>query len=115
MLRKPELPPKPSKHLSKAASAWWVHVLDSFELEEHHLHLLKLACECLDRAETARIALSEQGTVYVDRFNCPRARPEVAQLRDATTQFAKLSRALDLDSAPPGAPGPRQPPSVRRA
>ena len=70
-------PPAPS-HLSSTARRWWHAVVAEYALEPHHLHLLKLACEALDRAEEARAALAVHGTTYLDRFNAPRLRPEVA-------------------------------------
>jgi len=43
--------------------------------------------------------------VYYDRFNAPKARPEVAIERDSRIAFARLVRELDLDlDAPTGAP-----------
>jgi hypothetical protein len=53
MLKKPESPLKPPKHLSKAAAAWFSHVVEEFELEMHHRQLLLLACEAMDRGESA--------------------------------------------------------------
>ena len=35
--------------------------------------------------------------VYYDRFNAPKARPEVAIERDSRIAFARLVRELDLD------------------
>jgi phage terminase small subunit len=77
------------------------------ELEAHHLRLLRLACESWDRAQTARMALAMHGTVYLDRFGQPRARPEVAIERDSRTQFARLVRELGFDVAHPDGRPPR--------
>ena len=113
MLKRPELPPKPPKHLSKAAAAWWKHVTAEYELEPHHLHLLKLACEALDRGESARAAIAVHGETYTDNNGNPRTRPEVAIERDCRIAFARLARELDLDTSPPAAPAPRRPPTLR--
>jgi hypothetical protein len=71
-----------------------------FRLEEHHERLLTLAGEAWDRATEAREALAEHGLTYVDRFDQPRARPEVAIERDSRLAFARLIRELDLDGEP---------------
>src|SRR5882757_4894876 len=84
-------------HLSDTTRRWWRSVVDTDQLEPHHLHLLRLACEALDRAEEARAALAS-GTTYRDRFNAPRVRPEVAIERDSRLSFARLCRELDLDT-----------------
>jgi phage terminase small subunit len=91
-------PPAPG-HLSAATRRWWHSVVDEYALEPHHLHLLRLACEALDRAEEARAALATHGTTYSDRFGAPRLRPEVAIERDSRLAFARLTRELDLDTA----------------
>ena len=53
----------------------------------------------------ARILLASEGLVYYDRFNAPKARPEVAIERDSRIAFARLVRELDLDlEAPTEAP-----------
>jgi phage terminase small subunit len=112
-LKKPELPPKPPKHLSKKAAKWFSHVTEEFELEPHHLHLLLLACEAMDRCESARAALAVHGEVYTDNHGNPRTRPEIAIERDNRIAFARLARELDLDTAPPAAPTARRPPTLR--
>jgi phage terminase small subunit len=92
--RKPPAPP----HLSDTARRWWHAVVNEYALEPHHLHLLRLAAEALDRAEEARAALATNGTTYTDRFNAPRLRPEVGIERDSRLSFARLCRELDLDT-----------------
>lgn len=71
-----------------------------YELEPQHLRLLRLACEAWDRAEQARKVLRRRGLTYRDRFDQPRARPEVAIERDSRMAFARLLRELDLDGEP---------------
>jgi hypothetical protein len=83
------------------------NVVAEYELQAHHVRLLQLAGEAWDRAAGAREALAEHGTVFVDRFGAPRARPEVAIERDARVAFARLLRELQLDVAAPDAPRPR--------
>ena len=99
------------EHLAPATREWWMATLRDFELEDRHLRLLTLAAESWDRCVQAREAIAEHGLTYVDRFEAPRLRPEVAVERDSRLAFAKLLRELDLQDAPP--PDPR--PSRRRA
>ena len=103
-------------HLSPAARSWFAHVVTDFELEPHHVHLLKLACESYDRAEQARLAVAVHGITYLDRFGSPKPRPEVAIERDSRIGFARLLRELDLDRDG-GPEAPRAPaiPSNRRS
>ena len=104
--------PPPPSYLSPAMQAWWAAVLETYDLDHHHLHLLEAACQAWDRMTEARAALSEHGLSYTDPQGSPKARPEVAIERDSRTAFARLVRELDLDAAPP--PQPRgRPPGLR--
>lgn len=100
---------KAPDHLAPQTAAWWLSVLADYELEPHHVRLLTLAAESWDRTATARAVLDTEGLTYLDRFQAPRARPEVAIERDSRLAFARLIRELDLDieapaerSRPPG-------------
>ena len=100
-------PTKP-KHLQKETAAWWLSVVKEWELEDHHVRLLTLAAEAWDRACGAREILDKQGMTFIDRWDQPKARPEVAIERDSRIAFARLVRELDLDTGqqkearPPG-------------
>ena len=105
---------RPPKHLQAATRRWWQSVVEDYELEAHHVRLLTLAAEAWDRGQEAREALAKLGMTYQDRFEQPRARPEVAIERDARIAFARLTRELALDvnapaddSRPPGIRGNR--------
>ena len=104
-------PKEPPAHLAAATRKWWRIVVSGFELEEHHVRLLTLAGECWDRCQQARAAIDAHGITFLDRFNAPRARPEVAIERDSRLAFARLIRELDLDVDPPSE-GTR-PPALR--
>ncbi len=94
-------PPAPS-HLTAATKRWWKSVLANYALEDHHLHLLRLACDALDRAEQARQALATLGTIYLDRFNAPHPRPEVAIERDIRHQSTRdTNKLVDLPAGNP--------------
>ncbi len=87
----------PPKHLTPETAAWWRTVMEEFELEEHHVRLLTLACEAFDAAQDARMVLQSEGKVFLDRFGQPKPRPEVNIQRDSAISFARLLRELDLD------------------
>lgn len=85
------------RHLSASTRQWWSEVMRDYELESHHVRLLTLAAEALDRCLAARESLTKHGMIYNDRFGAPHARPEVAIERDARISFARLLRQLGLD------------------
>jgi hypothetical protein len=101
----------PPPHLRLTTKRWFKSVVSDYELAPHHLKLLTLAAESWDRCLTAREAIDANGITYVDRFGCPRARPEVAIERDTKIAFARLMRELDLDVDPPS--DARRAPSIR--
>jgi len=88
---------RPPKHLQKPTQKWFKSVLEEFDLEDHHIKLLTLAAEAWDRACAAREVIDANGLTYVDRFNQPKARPEVGIERDSRIGFARLLRELALD------------------
>jgi|SRR5690349_7709326 phage terminase small subunit len=102
----------PPSHLSAPSKRWFRQVCEDYALEPHHYKLLTLCCTAWDRAEEARVAIERHGLVYIDRFGCPRSRPEVAVERDARVAYARLLRELDLDAEP--APAPSRPPLLAR-
>jgi P27 family predicted phage terminase small subunit len=93
--------PKAPSHLRAATRRWYEQVVTDYVLDDHHLHVLRLACEALDRAEQARAKLRRHGLTYDDRWGVPHARPEVQIERDSRAAFARLLRELDLDAEPP--------------
>jgi len=102
--------PEPPIYLSDAMQSWWTVVLENYELDRHHLHLLEAACTAWDRMVQARSALAANGLTFTDDRAAPKARPEVAIERDARIAFARLVRELDLDDVPPAE---RRPPALR--
>lgn len=107
--------PAPS-HLRPDTAGWWRTVAADYALEAHHLRILTLAAESWDRGVEAREAIARHGTVYVDRFDQPRARPEVAIERDSRIAFARLVRelALDLDQPDETSRPPRLSPAAEK-
>lgn len=97
---------EPPEHLQTPTKEWFSRVVSDFDLEPHHVRLLILAGESWDRCVQARVALAEHGLTFTDRFEQPRARPEVAIERDSRVAFARLLRELALDVEAPESPRP---------
>jgi hypothetical protein len=102
---------KPPAHLRPPTAAWWASVTDDFDLDGHHVRLLTLAAEAWDRGQQAREVIARDGMTYIDRFGCPKPRPEVAIERDSRIGFARLLRELALD----GVDAPEAPRMARTA
>jgi hypothetical protein len=83
--------------LSAESAAWVKSVLQNWVLEKHHIRLLLLAASHWDAAAAARQVIQRDGAVYLDRFGCPKPRPEVAIFRDSSVVFSRLLRELALD------------------
>jgi len=93
--------PAPPSHLSDASKALWRSTLAGWNLDAHHQHLLRLACEALDLAEQARLELVEHGsTTITDSSGGCRAHPATAIARDNRVLAARLIRDLGLDGEP---------------
>lgn len=106
MPTRPRDTPTPPSHLSDESREWWDRLVQDYDFASGELRLLQSACEAWDRQQQARAALDEHGTTYTDRFDQPRARPEVGIERDCRLAFARLVRELNLDQATtePGRP-----------
>lgn len=89
-------------HLRPATREWYTSVLAAYDLESHHLKLLRLAAEAWDRTQMAREVIDREGLTFTDSGGFPKPRPEVAIERDARIGFARLIRELRLDVASPG-------------
>ncbi len=90
------------RHLSTRIARWWQSVVSSYELEDHHPHLLTTACEFWDRKQEARKIVEKEGILLQDRFGQAREHPAVKIERDSGLMFAKLLRELALDVDAPG-------------
>jgi P27 family predicted phage terminase small subunit len=90
---------QPPKFLKAESRAWWLSIVQTYELEDHHIRLLTLAAGAWDRAEQARLALLKKGITYDDHNGNPRQRPEIMIERDARILFARLVKQLGLDDA----------------
>jgi phage terminase small subunit len=101
--KRPAAAHKPPAYLKPETRDWIAYVLNEYILDQHHFRLLVLASEAWEAGQEARAAIAKHGAVYLDRFNAPRKRPEVAIQAEARIAFARLLRELDLDVDPPSA------------
>jgi P27 family predicted phage terminase small subunit len=86
--------PKPPTWWRAPARRFWAKVWEAHEPEDHEAEILRLACEQLDRAHQARMALKSHGLTTVNRFGDRVAAPEVKIERDATLAFSRLVAQL---------------------
>jgi P27 family predicted phage terminase small subunit len=103
-----KLTPTPA-HLSAEAAAWWRDVLENYQLEPHHMKLLRLACEAYDRCQQARAAIDRDG-ITVPAGDSVKTHPAIAIERDSRLAFARILREMDLDTEPVQ---DRRPPALR--
>jgi len=86
------------RELKPPGRKFWRKVNADFDLtEHHHFELLRQACHCLDRIETARKTLETEGYFVLNRFNECREHPGLKVEKDNRTLFARLVRELGLD------------------
>ncbi len=112
LVRAPRAPqlPKPPEHLRPATRRWFSEIVRSWELEAHHLRLLELLCEALDRVQEARERIAKDGPYVEGRYGL-RAHPAIAVERDSRLAAARLMRELDLDAS---AGAESRPPQLKR-
>ncbi|MBB2753352.1 UNVERIFIED_ORG: P27 family predicted phage terminase small subunit [Rhizobium aethiopicum] len=103
--------PKPPKHLDRTTAKWFKSVVDEWDLDDHHVRILTLACEAWDQVQTCREIIAINGHTYRDRFEQPKERPEVSIMHNARLAFARLVRELDLDFD--GGTDTARPPALR--
>ena len=102
---------EPPAHLTRETAAWWRAVLGEYDLEAHHMRLLRLACESWDRCQQALDILDRDGLTTQTESGGLKAHPCIGIERDARLAFARLLRELDLDAEPP--PDRARPPALQ--
>jgi len=96
----PASPPRAPNHLSRGAKRWWRAIVESYDLEPHHVEILTAAAEAWDRKEEARRLIAEEGLVIRNRSSVPMPHPAV-QIEDAAAiRMAHLIRQIGLDAVP---------------
>jgi phage terminase small subunit len=88
---------KPPSGLSAPMRRWWAAIVGLYQFDPQHYELLRLACQSWDTAAQAQRVIDREGLTYIDRFEQPKARPEVGIARDARLSFARFTRELGLD------------------
>jgi phage terminase small subunit len=92
--------PDAPAHLT-GSTALWEQVTSDWELQPEELEILRLACESLDRANSARKAIRRHGQTYESQpHGAPRPRPELAIARSEAQLAARLLKQLDLEDEP---------------
>ncbi len=96
----PPPPPSPPEGLSERALALWHDVVPRRGISKERLCLLTEALRALDRAESARRLVDEQGlTTTTGRSGVTHVHPAVKVERESRQQFAKIWVDLGLQSA----------------
>jgi hypothetical protein len=88
--------PSAAQSSSKKMKAFWISVFERKDLEPYEAMIFLKACEAHDRADQARRILKREGLTYQDRFQQPRARPEVSIECRGRATFAKLLGQINL-------------------
>lgn len=84
-------------HLSPAMKEFYKRIVSDYDLEPHRLRLLKQACECFDRAESARLEIETNGITFKDKFGQLKPNPACKIETENKTLFARLLREMRLD------------------
>jgi len=80
---------------------FYQQIAQEYDLESHRLKLLRLACECYDRAEAARLEIEKAGITFTDRYGSIKQNPACKIEADNKTLFARLLREMQLDIIDP--------------
>lgn len=89
--------PRAPAHFSPRARAFWQFATSEFQLEPHHIELVRLVGEAIDRGEQARLAVAKEGLTIKDRFAQLRPHPGIAIERNAALVVGRLIKQLGLD------------------
>lgn len=93
-------PTKAPNHLSRGAKRWWRAIVETYELEPHHIEILTAAAEAWDRKEQARSLIAQEGIVITDGSGTPMTHPAVQVEDTAALRMAELIRDIRLDETP---------------
>lgn len=93
--------PRPPKGLTSGARKLWKAVVVDYDCAAHDLAVLETACRAWDRMTAAGAVIDAEGATYLDRFEQPKVRPEVAIERDARIGFLRAMRQLGLEAGDP--------------
>jgi phage terminase small subunit len=99
--------PRAPAGLGSSGKAFWKKIVADYELEQHHLALLKQACKCLDDMDAAEAALKDQGRYFLDKFEQWKEHPAAKDAKQLRGLFQRLVREIGLDVQPAESRPPR--------
>jgi len=89
---------KPPTTLSDPSKALWAAVLKDWSIDDAaHLKILEQGLLALDRAESCRRQIDEDGETLTDRFGQKKPHPLLAAERDSRAAFLAGMKSLGLD------------------
>jgi phage terminase small subunit len=89
--------PRPPANLSREAREVWTATCREFDLEAHHLAILRAACRELSRAEEAETIVGRDGLILKTPRGDSKPHPAAGVARNARIAAARLLRELALD------------------
>jgi P27 family predicted phage terminase small subunit len=92
---------KAPSHLSADSKLFFDYVIHEYTagFDRHHVKLLTLSCEALDRGVQARKLIEKDGLTFVDRHGSIKPHAAVAIEKDSRIAFARMIREIGLDIA----------------
>lgn len=97
------------KHLRVEGCTFWTQMIREYAISDvAGLALLALACECLDRMASARVAIEEHGEIVFNNKGDAAMNPACRLEKESRNGFLAAMRALHIDVEPlrdgPGTP-----------
>ena len=100
--QQPGKPQPVPKHLEPEEATLWRSITAEYQLDDDAaLMLLSTALECRGRLRRIRLVIDREGESVRDRWGQSKPHPLLPAERGARDSFAKLMRALNLDTAGP--------------
>jgi hypothetical protein len=89
---------RPPRGLSAAGRRFWNEAVAGWQLETApDLELLRLVCQAIDDARTARTEWQAEGATVVMPSGAPRPHPAIRRENEAVLRFARLLAQLNLE------------------
>jgi hypothetical protein len=96
-----EKKPAPPKGLTPKTRRWFHEVVERWELESHHVHLLGVASRALDEMKAAERLIDAEGLVVIMPSGARRPNPAVRIANECRAVLMRAIRELDLDISVP--------------
>ena len=88
--------PRAPSGLQERSRRLWRAVVDSYELSDAELEVLRCACEALDRADAAAATVKAEGITIRDRYGVPKCHPAAELETRNRGLFARLVLQLGV-------------------